>query len=175
MTVGPSRPAGPPRFIQSIMTVKGLYDSKPAKLWLMGQKAEGDLKRPWLAAPSMFGAFLLASFWRGPRRDWLWLTLGASDRLLVGTRRWRSRRYRRRPDLGGRHQGCREGGQEDQVNALSQKRLVSPCQFVYPLSRQGPRAAERSVVFGFDDVRVANDRCSLPRDTGLANNEFEVG
>jgi hypothetical protein len=38
------------------MTVKGLYDSKPAKLWLMGQKAEGDLKRPWLAAPSMFGA-----------------------------------------------------------------------------------------------------------------------
>lgn len=38
------------------MTVKGLYDSKPAKLYLFGQPAEGDLKRPWLAAPGIFGA-----------------------------------------------------------------------------------------------------------------------
>ncbi|KAL7412009.1 inorganic phosphate transporter Pho88 [Mrakia frigida] len=43
-----------PLFIQSIMTLKGLIESKPAKLHLFGSPAVGDLKRPFAAAPSMF-------------------------------------------------------------------------------------------------------------------------
>ncbi|CED84465.1 Protein involved in inorganic phosphate transport [Phaffia rhodozyma] len=46
-----------PLFIQSIMTLKGLYDSKPAKVYLFGQPATGDLKRPWLAAAPGAGLF----------------------------------------------------------------------------------------------------------------------
>lgn len=44
-----------PLFIQSIMTLKGLYESKSTKLHLFGAPAVGDLKRPFPAAPSMFG------------------------------------------------------------------------------------------------------------------------
>ena len=52
-----------PLFIQSIMTLKGLLESKPAKLHLFGSPAVGDLKRPFAAAPSMFGEsiFLLSA------------------------------------------------------------------------------------------------------------------
>ncbi|KAK7031442.1 Pho88 superfamily [Favolaschia claudopus] len=45
-----------PLFMQAVMGLKGLYDAKPVQVHLLGQKAEGDLKRPWKAAPGMFGA-----------------------------------------------------------------------------------------------------------------------
>ena len=44
-----------PLFIQSVMTLKGLVESKPTKLHIFGAPATGDLKRPWLAPPGMFG------------------------------------------------------------------------------------------------------------------------
>jgi len=44
-----------PLFIQAIMALKNLYDSKPAKIHLFGEPAEGDLKRPFKAA-GLFGA-----------------------------------------------------------------------------------------------------------------------
>jgi hypothetical protein len=44
-----------PLFIQSIMGLKALYESKEIALHLLGQKAEGDLKRPFKAAPGLFG------------------------------------------------------------------------------------------------------------------------
>ncbi|KAM0787299.1 hypothetical protein ACM66B_007075 [Microbotryomycetes sp. NB124-2] len=40
-----------PLFIQSIMALKGLYDSKIVKIHVLNQPAEGDLKRPFVAAP----------------------------------------------------------------------------------------------------------------------------
>lgn len=43
-----------PLFIQGLMGIKNLYDAKPVKIYIFGQKAEGDLKRPFKAA-SMFG------------------------------------------------------------------------------------------------------------------------
>ena len=49
-----------PLFIQSLMGVKGLYDAKPIAVHLFGKKTEGDLKRPWTSAPSMFGGKLYA-------------------------------------------------------------------------------------------------------------------
>ncbi|KAJ9108781.1 hypothetical protein QFC21_000101 [Naganishia friedmannii] len=36
-----------PLFIQAIMTVKGVFESKPAMLHLFNKKAEGDLSRPF--------------------------------------------------------------------------------------------------------------------------------
>ncbi|THU97539.1 inorganic phosphate transport PHO88 [Dendrothele bispora CBS 962.96] len=45
-----------PLFIQSLMGLKGLYDAKPVTIHVLGQKAEGDLKRPWKAGGGMFGA-----------------------------------------------------------------------------------------------------------------------
>ncbi|GHJ85755.1 hypothetical protein NliqN6_2157 [Naganishia liquefaciens] len=36
-----------PLFIQAIMTLKGVLESKPAMLHLWGKKAEGDLSRPF--------------------------------------------------------------------------------------------------------------------------------
>ncbi|KAJ7850005.1 inorganic phosphate transporter [Mycena olivaceomarginata] len=45
-----------PLFVQAIMGLKGLYDAKPVQVHLLGQKAEGELKRPWKAAGGMFGA-----------------------------------------------------------------------------------------------------------------------
>ncbi|KAG7531624.1 hypothetical protein FFLO_04208 [Filobasidium floriforme] len=46
-----------PLFIQAIMTIKGVLESKPAKLHLYGQKAEGDLARPFKSAPGMLEQF----------------------------------------------------------------------------------------------------------------------
>ncbi|BGP58381.1 hypothetical protein JCM8202_001883 [Rhodotorula sphaerocarpa] len=43
-----------PLFIQGIMPIKSLYDSKILKIHLLGQPATGDLKRPFEAAPGMF-------------------------------------------------------------------------------------------------------------------------
>jgi hypothetical protein len=132
-------------FIQSIMTVKGLYDSKPAKLWLMGQKAEGDLKRPWLAAPSMFGASSACCVSLGQLAD----RKGCADSRLASRspsvlRRWRRRRRDRRSDLGGRHQGRREGGQEDQVKGIGRAR-ASVCANVWDERREGDRRAMGSL------------------------------
>ncbi|KAF7289500.1 hypothetical protein HMN09_01344100 [Mycena chlorophos] len=45
-----------PLFVQGIMAFKSLYDATPFKIHVLGQKAEGDLKRPWKAAGGMFGA-----------------------------------------------------------------------------------------------------------------------
>ncbi|EIM22181.1 inorganic phosphate transporter [Wallemia mellicola CBS 633.66] len=39
-----------PLFIQGILGVKNVFDSKPAKVWIFGNEAKGDLKRPWKAA-----------------------------------------------------------------------------------------------------------------------------
>ncbi|KAF7309565.1 Inorganic phosphate transport PHO88 [Mycena indigotica] len=45
-----------PLFVQAIMAIKSLYDATPFKIHILGQKAEGDLKRPWKTAGGMFGA-----------------------------------------------------------------------------------------------------------------------
>lgn len=47
-----------PLFIQSLMGLKGLYDAKPVHIHVLGQPAEGDLKRPFKVA-SMFGGMFL--------------------------------------------------------------------------------------------------------------------
>jgi hypothetical protein len=44
-----------PLFMQALMGVKGLYDAKEVHIHLLGTPAEGDYKRPFKAAPSMFG------------------------------------------------------------------------------------------------------------------------
>jgi len=44
-----------PLFIQAIMGIKNLYDSKPVSIYIFGRPAEGDLKRPWKAAPGLLG------------------------------------------------------------------------------------------------------------------------
>jgi len=44
-----------PLFIQAIMALKNLYDSKPIKIHILGQPAEGELKRPFKAG-GLFGA-----------------------------------------------------------------------------------------------------------------------
>jgi len=38
-----------PLFLQGVMAVKGLYDNKVVKIHLLGQPADGDLKRPFKA------------------------------------------------------------------------------------------------------------------------------
>ena len=43
-----------PLFIQSLMGLKNLYDSKLVTIYIMGKPAEGDLKRPFKAG-GMFG------------------------------------------------------------------------------------------------------------------------
>ena len=43
-----------PLFIQGILGVKNVFESKPAKIWIFGNEAKGDLKRPW-KAPNPFG------------------------------------------------------------------------------------------------------------------------
>ncbi|TRM70289.1 inorganic phosphate transporter Pho88 [Schizophyllum amplum] len=45
-----------PLFMQSCLGLKGLYDSKMVQLYILGHPAEGDLKRPFKATASMFGA-----------------------------------------------------------------------------------------------------------------------
>ncbi|KAF9650231.1 inorganic phosphate transporter [Thelephora ganbajun] len=44
-----------PLFIQAIMALKNLYDSKPIKIHILGEPAEGELKRPFKAT-GLFGA-----------------------------------------------------------------------------------------------------------------------
>ncbi|KAH8827647.1 PHO88-related membrane protein [Flagelloscypha sp. PMI_526] len=45
----------PPLVVQALTGLKSLYDSKLVLLHILGRPAEGDLKRPWKGAPSMFG------------------------------------------------------------------------------------------------------------------------
>ncbi|KAF8476497.1 inorganic phosphate transporter Pho88 [Gautieria morchelliformis] len=45
-----------PLFVQALMGLKNLYEAKPVVIHILGRKAEGDLKRPFKGAPSMFGA-----------------------------------------------------------------------------------------------------------------------
>jgi len=45
-----------PLFIQALMGVKGLYDAKVVKIYILGQPAEGELKRPFKASGGLFGA-----------------------------------------------------------------------------------------------------------------------
>jgi hypothetical protein len=42
--------------MQALMGVKGIYDAKEVHIHLLGTPAEGDYKRPFKAAPGMFGA-----------------------------------------------------------------------------------------------------------------------
>src|ERR1700733_823441 len=44
-----------PLFAQGIMGLKNLYDAKPVSIYILGREAEGDLKRPFKGAASMFG------------------------------------------------------------------------------------------------------------------------
>lgn len=44
-----------PLFVQAIMAFKSLYEAKTVKIHVLGQKAEGDLKRPFKAGPGLFG------------------------------------------------------------------------------------------------------------------------
>ncbi|KAG6327751.1 hypothetical protein ID866_11337 [Astraeus odoratus] len=43
-----------PLFVQALMGLKNLYDAKPVAIHILGQPADGDLKRPW-KAQTMFG------------------------------------------------------------------------------------------------------------------------
>jgi len=45
----------PPLFVQALTAVKGLYDSKPIAIHLLGKPATGELKRPFKTG-GMFGA-----------------------------------------------------------------------------------------------------------------------
>ncbi len=45
-----------PLVIQSILPLKNALESNMAKLWVWGQPATGDLKRPFKAPPGLFGA-----------------------------------------------------------------------------------------------------------------------
>ncbi len=44
-----------PLFVQAIMAFKSLYEAKMVKIHVLGQKAEGDLKRPFKNGPGLFG------------------------------------------------------------------------------------------------------------------------
>jgi hypothetical protein len=41
--------------MQALMGLKGIYDAKEVHIHLLGTPAEGDYKRPFKSAPSMFG------------------------------------------------------------------------------------------------------------------------
>ncbi|EKM57843.1 uncharacterized protein PHACADRAFT_251719 [Phanerochaete carnosa HHB-10118-sp] len=45
-----------PLFIQSLMGLKNLYDSKLVAVYILGKPAEGDLKRPFKGAGGLMGA-----------------------------------------------------------------------------------------------------------------------
>ena len=49
--------------MQALMGLKGIYDAKEVHLHILNKPAEGDLKRPFKAAPSMFGGKCLPSFY----------------------------------------------------------------------------------------------------------------
>lgn len=44
-----------PLFIQSLMGLKNLYDSKLVMIYILGKPAEGDLKRPFKGSGGMMG------------------------------------------------------------------------------------------------------------------------
>lgn len=44
-----------PLFVQAIMAFKSLYEAKTVKIHVLGQKAEGDLKRPFKSGAGLFG------------------------------------------------------------------------------------------------------------------------
>lgn len=44
-----------PLFVQGLMGLKNVFEAKPIAIHVFGKKAEGDLKRPFKAAPGMFG------------------------------------------------------------------------------------------------------------------------
>lgn len=44
-----------PLFVQALMGIKNLVESKLFKLYILNKPAEGELKRPFKAPPSMFG------------------------------------------------------------------------------------------------------------------------
>lgn len=55
-----------PLFIQGLMGLKNLFEAKEVSLHVLGKKAEGDLARPFKAAPGMFGGSYILSvslFW----------------------------------------------------------------------------------------------------------------
>ena len=56
-----------PLFIQSLMTVKSVLESNPAKLHIWGQKAEGDLTRPFKSAGGLMES--LTGKAGGPQTD----------------------------------------------------------------------------------------------------------
>jgi hypothetical protein len=44
-----------PLFVQAIMAFKSLYEAKVVKIHVLGQAADGDLKRPFKSGPGFFG------------------------------------------------------------------------------------------------------------------------
>jgi hypothetical protein len=44
-----------PLFVQAIMAFKSLYEAKTVKIHILGQNADGDLKRPFKTGPALFG------------------------------------------------------------------------------------------------------------------------
>lgn len=48
-------PLRQPLFVQSLTGLKSLFEAKEVAIHIFGKKAEGDLSRPFAAAPGMFG------------------------------------------------------------------------------------------------------------------------
>ena len=55
-----------PLFVQAIMAFKSLYEAKTVKIHVLGQKAEGDLKRPFKSGAGLFGGVHLPFTSRAP-------------------------------------------------------------------------------------------------------------
>lgn len=49
--------------MQALMGLKGIYDAKEVHIHILNKPAEGDLKRPFKAAPSMFGGKCFFGFY----------------------------------------------------------------------------------------------------------------
>jgi len=58
-----------PLLLQGIMTLKGVFESKPAMLYLFGKKAEGDLARPFKTGGGMLDAFTGGGASSDPQTD----------------------------------------------------------------------------------------------------------
>jgi hypothetical protein len=58
-----------PLFVQAIMAFKSLYEAKTVKIHILGQNADGDLKRPFKSGPGMFGGMSLPSLPRALSPD----------------------------------------------------------------------------------------------------------
>lgn len=84
-----------PLFIQGLMGLKNLYEAKTIAIHVFGKKAEGDLARPFKAAPGMFGGKYHHTF-VCPVIDCIAQPrLHNLRRMLQRSRRQRSRRRRR--------------------------------------------------------------------------------